>query len=157
MADYIKSFRDGVLSVVDGTATPIVTVCLVAEGDLKIKETSNVVGVLDRGTLHEIKVGDEAPIEVSFGIKMTGYQVGSVTALEAIKKTGAAAAFVSTRAATTQVYTVDLKFEVKGVNGSTEETITVSDFYWESCEMSEGDPNMFSVSGKAWSTAVVVT
>lgn len=158
MANYIKSLRDGTLTILDGTGTPNETEIVVAEGDLSIKETHNVVPILNRGALHEIKVGDEAPVEVSFSMKFHGFQVADsgVNPYEALTHTGGASGYTSTRA-TTQVVCNDLRFELAGVGGTTEETVTLSDFYVQDIEFTEGDPNMLKVSGKAWVTAPTIS
>lgn len=69
MANYIKSFRDGVLTASDGSGPARTHEVVLAEGDLSIKETHQRVELRNRGVLYDIKEGDQAPLEVSFTLK----------------------------------------------------------------------------------------
>lgn len=158
MADFVRSFRDGVLTIRDGTGTPNEAEVVVAEGDLTIKLGKEHLEIKDRGNLHEIKKGDEIPMEVSFSAKFHGFDKPTgVGPYEALTKTNDASAWVGTRDATSDVYTVDLRFELKGVDGSVDETVDIPDFYWSSIEFTEGDPSMLSVAGKSWATEPTIS
>lgn len=156
---FVKSLRDGVLTISDGTTpTANTSTVVLAEGDLSAEETRNVMPILDRGALSDIKSGDQVPIAISFSFKFHGYEVGTgPNPIEALQQRGGASAWVGTRDASTDVYCVDLKWELKGKDGTTEETVTYSDFYWEKLSVKEGDPSMVEASGKAFITAPAIT
>lgn len=75
MADFVLSFRDGLLTLVDGTTpTPVSLVVLDAEGDLSVKVAREFTEVFRRGMLDEIKRGDTVPIEWSTSFKFRGVE-----------------------------------------------------------------------------------
>ena len=153
MADFVRSLRDAVLKIKDGTGTPLETTVEVAEGDLKITMGKNVLELMDRGALHEIKKGDEVPMEWSFSAKFHGFvKPSSVGVLEALFQKDGASAWVSTRDATSDVYTVDIEFQLKDKDASVDETITLPDCFVLKGDMIEGDPNTVAVSGRSWAT-----
>jgi len=158
---FIKSLRDAVLTVIDGTTpTPNEVEVLVASGDLSIRETREYKEILDRGTLHQLKSGDEVPMDISFSARFHGYQVADSgeNAIEAIMGRGGASGYTSTLDATTNVYTTNLRWDLKDKDASTEETVTLSHFYPTSLEVSEGDDaNTYTVTGRAFVTAPTIT
>ena len=74
MADFVKSFRDGVLTFVDASGTPKTIIITDAEGDFKATMARNVVEMKNRGVLLDIKKGDVAPTEWSLSIKFRGLE-----------------------------------------------------------------------------------
>lgn len=154
MADFIRSLRDAVLKIKDGTTpTANETTIEVAEGDLKVVMSKKVLEILDRGDLHDIKRGDQVPMEVSFSCKFHGFDKATgVGPIEALEQVDDASAWVGTRDATSDVYCVDLEWSLKDVAGSVDQTVTLPDFFPLKIEVSEGDPNMVTVSGKCWAT-----
>lgn len=75
MADFVRSFRDGLLTLVDGTTpTAVSLIVLDAVGDLKFTLNRQVVEILRRGALEDIKRGDQAPIEWSSTFKFRGVE-----------------------------------------------------------------------------------
>lgn len=72
---FVKSFRDGTLTLSDGAGTPVTTVVDYAEGDFSAEMTRNVNVLTNRGALLDLKSGDKAPIAVTFSLKLDNLNV----------------------------------------------------------------------------------
>ena len=147
---FHKSYRDGVLKLSDGTGSPVVTTLSVVEGDLNIRMSQTVETILSRGALHEFKLGDEVPMEFSFTIKLDSLVAATaVTAFEVFTNSNGASAQTTTRAAT-NVFCIDMIWELLDESGSVEETLTIPDCCFTSFDFREGMPySTYAVSGKS--------
>jgi len=124
----IRNFRDGVLKIQDGTAgTPNEITVLYADGNLKWDITRNVQQIMDRGSLSELKKGQDAPVTGSFAKKYDQVIARDTDAnpsvYEAITGSGAASHWVST-SNYCGVYTCRLIFEIYDECKGETETIT---------------------------------
>lgn len=154
-----KNLRDATLKIVDGTSVTELT-CTVAllEGDLAWDSKQSVNVIKDRGTLNAMRKGDEEACAVSFTVKFTGCyseDAGDPTPYEALMNENDASTWISTTAATSDLYTVDLLFYYTDPGtASGVEYLRFTDFAHESIAFKEGDEyNTLSVSGIALCTA----
>ena len=106
----------------------------IGEGNLTYTERQNIEYTLDRGTVDEVREGDEVPVEVRFEFVWL-YLLGDTTTTieDALKQRGGAAAWVSTDSDTCRPYAVDIEITYAPTPAAcgNQETITLSDFRWE--------------------------
>lgn len=147
--------KNAVLTIQDGTGgTPNSITVKIGEGNLTWDENRNVEYILDRGTIDEVRLGDEAPMDVSFDF-VWEYITGDTasggippTIEDALKQINNAASWVSTDADACRPYAVDLVLTHNpNCAGNDTETITLPDFRWEtlSHDLREGT---VSVTGR---------
>lgn len=146
-----KVRRDGVLTLKDGTGTPVELEISYEEGNFTFdvaKEDQTVIR--DRGTISTIRKGDEQPITGSFNAFMRQFtdnsEAGSI--LDFINKTGHYNTNVSTGSGVPFVehYCIDIVYKVEATSLETlDHTATLSKCI---CTVSfaEGDPSAFSIS-----------
>ena len=127
--------KDVTLKIKDGTTPANEVEVVIGEGNITWSERRNMDYILDRGTLDEVREGDEVPVEVSMDFKWSYLKGdGTTPSIEdALKRLNAAAAWVSTDADTCRPYAVDLEFENAPSPSACgdQETITFSDFRYE--------------------------
>jgi hypothetical protein len=141
----VIDLKNTTLNINDGTSpTPETIEVKIGEGNMTYSEKRNMEYIRDRGVLDTVREGDEEPVEVKFDFTWeyitsdTGATVPTVE--EALKKTGEAAAWVSS--ATDDAcapYAVDIVVLYEptcaGAGITNEiETITLVEFRWESIE-----------------------
>ncbi|KYC47832.1 MAG: hypothetical protein AMQ22_00238 [Candidatus Methanofastidiosum methylothiophilum] len=157
----IYNLKDAVITLKDGTPTTPKTLEIVAdEGDLSFSESREINPIMDRGSLALIREGNETMVDVSFSIKYSGL-LGSATptVYEALKKQGTGGSTWQSTNADSEVYTVDIEFEVSDPStGSPVEVIRISKFAYEKIEFKEGEEyDTLSVSGKAFAVTVAAS
>ncbi len=132
--------KDATITLQDGTGSPESVTVKIGEGNLTYNESRNMQYTLDRGTLDEVREGDEVPIDVRMDFVWEYLQAessgGTATIEEALKQEGAAAAWISTDADTCRPYALDIIIVVAPSPSACgdKETITLSDFRWESLD-----------------------
>ena len=149
--------KDATLKIKDGGTESITVV--IGEGNLTWTERKNIEYTLDRGTLDEVRLGDEVPVEVSFDFTWD-YIEGSTTTTtippsveDALKQINNAADWTSTDADNCRPYAVDLEFEnIPACASADLETITLSDFRFEQLDH-DARAGTVSVSGRCNITA----
>lgn len=105
----------------------------VGEGTLTYNERRAVTYVLNRGRIYGVKLGDDAPVEVSFQFLWEFLRAGvgdPPTVEEALKQIGAASAWVSSDTDPCNPYCVDISICYTPPCGDTER-ITLQFFRWE--------------------------
>ena len=112
----LRNFRDGTLKIQDGTSgTPNEITVLYADGNLKFDVTEEVKQIFDRGSLAELKKGNDVPVTGSFSKKYDQIIARDTDAapsvFEAVTGTGKAASWVST-STFCGLYTCRLIFEI---------------------------------------------
>lgn len=125
--------KDATITFQDGGSGTVVA--KIGEGNLTYDERRNVEYTLDRGTIDEVRLGDETPLEVSFQftwIYLSGSS-GSVT-MESIIK--GADGQTSSDADACRPYACDIVIDLDpSVNNSNcttgHQIITLADFRWE--------------------------
>ncbi len=110
----------------------------IGEGNFTWTETKNMDYILDRGSLDEVREGDEAPVEVSFDILwdyIKSASGGTVTIEDALKKIGEASDWASSDSDLCRPYAVDLVlvYDPTCTTGDVE-AITFTDFRYESLD-----------------------
>lgn len=133
----VRNFRDGTLKIQDGTETPNEITVLYADGNLKWSETHEIKTILDRGSLSELKRGNDVPVSGSFSKKYDKIIARDTDAApsvyEAVFGKGRAASWVST-SDYCGVYTCRLIWEIYDECLGETETIT-----FEKCSFTKAD------------------
>ena len=131
----------------------------VGEGTLTYTEARNMEYSLDRGLLDTVREGDQIPVAVSFDMiweSLKSFTSATPTPEEALKREGAAAAWVSSSSDVCEPYAIDIELTHDPVCDIQDlEQITISDFRWESIDHDVQDGTM-SVSGNANVTRVTI-
>jgi len=126
----------------------------IGEGDLSWTEHRNIIYTLDRGKLAYTRLGDETPTDVSFEFIwdfLTSNSGGGEppTMKEALTKTGACSAWLSSAADKCQPYAVNVVVNYLPPCATIDrEIITIQDFRYEELDHSIKDAKI-SVKGKA--------
>ena len=125
----------------------------IGEGNVTYSEKRPVEFTLDRGLIDTVRLADEEPMDVSMDFTWEFLSSASGDSVptfeEAIKKTGLAAAWISSSTDPCQPYSVDLEMVNNPVCGSEDnEIVTIEEFYWESLDHDLRDGSV-AVSGRA--------
>ena len=150
---FHKSYRDAILRMNDAALEN--AFLSVSDGTLSIKFSDEKNEVLSRGAMAgsaEVKLGDQAPAEVTFSYYLEKFSDVSAssqldTFYDIVTKTGDGASWASTRS-NTDVHCVNLKLQLLDKDGGIEEQVTVADFFYTSIDVQEGDPSKITISGK---------
>jgi hypothetical protein len=108
----------------------------VGEGTLTYSEKRTMEYTLNRGTLDEVREGDEVPMDVAFDLVweyITG-TTGAPTVEDALKKIGEASTWRSSDTDACKPYAVDIVVEYEPDCTGDPETITLPDFRWEALD-----------------------
>lgn len=137
----VRNMRDGILKIQDGTnGTPNEITVLYADGDLKWTITRNVQQIMDRGSLGQLKKGNDEPVTGSFTKKYDQVIARSSDAnpsvYEAITGSGSAASWAST-SNYCGVYTCRLIFEIYDSCRGETEKITFEKCHFGKIDFSE--------------------
>jgi hypothetical protein len=141
--------KNAYVKILDGGANSITI--KIGEGNVTWSEKRNMEYVLDRGTISNVKEGDEVPVELNMDftwewIKSQGAE--DVTPNEAFKNSGAASGWASSGDDACEPYAVDIVIEYQPDCGTTVgEKITFSEFRYESLDW-DLRAGTCSVSGK---------
>lgn len=128
--------KNATITIRDGDTPPNELYVKIGEGNLTFTERRNIEYTLDRGLIDEVREGDQVPLEVSmdFVWEYLSSAGGATvpTIKEALKKQGAASAWVSTDDDSCRPYAVDLVIVYNPECGQTSvETIILPDFRHE--------------------------
>lgn len=139
-----RSLRDAVLTIKDGTGTPLEVDVIIGTGNITWTVNTPNEYELDRGVVATgtVRAGDEVPLDVNLTCRyidvfsdITGGE--DITPYEAMYKKGAAAAWVSAGADSCEPYAVDLVLVwtpvCTGGTPKTVETVTFAEFRPDSC------------------------
>lgn len=156
--------KDATISLVDGTATPVELIIKIGEGNLTWSERRNIEYTLDRGTLDEVREGDQIPVEVRLDIVWEYLTGGSATAAvgtpkDFLKKQGVYASNTSTDTDTCRPYAVSIEVEyVPSCSGVAlpNERVLLVDFRWETIDH-DLRAGTLSVTGQCNVTEATVT
>lgn len=146
MGKVTKNFRDGVLTVYDGTLpTPNELTSILDEGNLSWSSVQNVTTILDRGRLSHMRKGNEEPVSISFTIKYVElikqeYE-STPTLYEVLKFINGASGWQSSNTdECSDVKTLTLKFRIKTpCPTDKDEVITFRKFYQTNISFDEGE------------------
>jgi|APGre2960657373_1045057.scaffolds.fasta_scaffold54600_3 hypothetical protein len=157
ISSVVKNFANGTLTLSDDTGTPITVTVQYEAGDFALSGVmqgqKEVAMYLDRGAFGSLRKTNFTPATFSFTAHMTDISDGTNKTLpDAVNKTGAFAAGVSTLGAGADVpWTLDLLWTIEGTDSgdASDHTVTMTDCHLK-IDMSEGDPNSFSISGTVY-------
>ncbi len=133
----------------------------VGEGDLKYTETRNFKYDLDRGLLDTVRFGDDVALDVNSSFTYEHITSGTdetISPVDAIKRKGAAAEWVSSDSDPCQPYAVDLEitFTPPCANTADPEVTTFPDFRYEKIEP-DFKNSLITLSGKCHATEPIVS
>jgi hypothetical protein len=149
--------KKAVITIKDGSTTPISVTVKVGEGNLTFSEKQNMEYVLDRGILSTVKEGDQVPVEVKFDF-MWEYIAGTSTAKGLVEAIKGSTSLVSTDTDACRPYACDLEvvYTPTPITCGDKETISFPDFRWESLEY-DLKAATISCSGKCNVTDITTT
>jgi len=158
----VKNLRDCVLTIYDGDSPVNEVNVAFSEGNLQYAETEQIEQHLDRGDLSHMREGDEVPVTGSFSARLTellSQGDNRVTIREALKRVGAAAAWVSTNDDNGDVDTIGLKFRINTpVSAELDELVDFGKCHVDSIQLQEGAPaNTISVNFTDFETAPTIS
>ncbi|MHB9044411.1 MAG: hypothetical protein ACYC35_00575 [Pirellulales bacterium] len=123
----------------------------VGDGDVTYTEKNDYKYDLDRGDLDTVREGDQQPMDVKFSLVYEHITTGTsedISPMDALKRKGGAAAWVSSATDKCEPYAIDVEVEHAPPCGtSQQETTLFPDFRSESREISFKDSTI-TVSGK---------
>jgi hypothetical protein len=148
----VKHLYDGVITLKDGTGTPVTLVVPFTVGDLSltgVQETQrDVTAYQARGVKTSVRHTTRNFVTGSFSFQVADYSDGTdQTAIDFMLKQGSYSGNVSTESTGgAEVYTIDLDLDVEGTDlgDSADHAIGLTDIH---CVLnpSEGEPNTVSV------------
>lgn len=158
ISSVVKNMRDGTLLIEDGTGTPLAVTVQYETGDFSLSGLSQglkeVTTYLDRGDLGSVRHTSVSFPSVSFSAHCTDLSDASeLTLPDIIRKTGAFSAALSTLGANADVYTLKLTWTITEPGGAAH-TVVLDDVHCM-LDISEGDPNSFSISGTCYGTVAM--
>jgi hypothetical protein len=149
-----KTRRDGVITLKDGTGSPVTLEVAYEEGNLTFDTPKAAQTVIrDRGTISTVRKGDDEPtasgsFSAYFRQFTDGSEAGSI--LDFINKTGSYTSNVSTGSTGTpfvEFYCIDLEYQVDatslGDDAATSATLTKCVC---TASFTEGDPSSFTIN-----------
>ena len=132
----------------------------IGEGNLTWTEAKEYEYLVDRGTLDTVKQGDDQPVEMSleFVYEYIKTQSGQdITPVDAIKRSGEAAEWVSSSSDLCEPYAVDIRaLHCVPCGTDYDEDIIFTDFRYESLDFDMGEATI-SVSGRCNVTEPTIT
>jgi hypothetical protein len=149
-----KNFRDGTITLSDGSGSPITLTVQYEAGDFSISNVmqsqTEVEMYLDRGSFHNVRKTNFAPATFSFTATMTDLSDATEKCLwDAVNKSGAFSAGVSR--GDTDVWLLMVGLTIEGTDfGDAADHTLVLDKCHLTLEFSEGSPNTFSLSGTCY-------
>jgi len=153
LSNVIKNFRDGTLIIADGTSgTPLQITVSFDQGDFSISglkaKLAETTAYETRGQLRSVRHTTRIYPTGSFSCMMADFSEASTgTVADAILKTGAFAAAVSTKGADADVYCLSLSFICSGIShgDASDHSFSLNDCEC-SIDFSEGDGNSFTIN-----------
>lgn len=149
-----KNFRDGTITLSDGSGSPITLTVQYEAGDFSIdnvsQSQSEVEAYLDRGAFHNVRKTNFAPATFSFTATMTDLSDATEKCLwDAVNKSGAFSAGVSR--GDTDVWLLLVGFTVEGTDfgDAADHTLTLDKCHL-TISFAEGSPNTFTLNGTVY-------
>lgn len=153
VSTVIKHWRDGSLTLADGTGAPVTLTVPFSVGDFKLSGISagyrEIAKYKVRGTLQTVRLGEDVQPTGSFSAYLADYSDATAgTVLDFVLKQNFYSANISTYStATGAPYTVDLTWTIEGTDlgDGADHTVVCTDCR-VTAELSEGEPNSISIS-----------
>ena len=153
VSSVVKNFRDGIILIEDGTGTPLAVTVQYESGDFSIsglnQSNTEATTYLDRGELGSVRKTSRTFPTFSFSAHMTDLSDATDKLLyDAVNKTGAFSAAVSTGGTASDVYMLKVTLTIEGTNfGDSADHVMIMNNCHLSLDFSEGDPNSFQLNG----------
>jgi hypothetical protein len=132
----------------------------IGDGNITYTENNNYEYETDKGSLDTVREGDEAPMDVNVDFVYEYITSGTgeaITPMDAIKRKGGAAEWVSASADPCEPYAIDIEVEfIPACGGAEIETTIFPDFRPDSKEVDFGEAAV-SVSGRCNALEPTVT
>lgn len=162
ISSVVKNFRDGTITISDGTTpTPLTMTVQFEAGDFALSGLSQgnteATTYLDRGVLGSVRLSSQTFSQLSFSAHMTDLSDGTnKTLYDAVTKTGAWATAISTIPGS-DVFGLTVKIVIEGTNFAdpTDHELTCVGVHL-ALDFAEGDPNSFSLTGTVYGTITAV-
>lgn len=157
-----KTKRDGKITLVDGSATPVTLEIAFEDGNFSFSQpqSHSELVLMDRGQFSVIRKQDQQAITGSFGFhfrEFTSASVGGVR--DFINKVNAYSSNASTGISGTpfiEHYAIDIKYEAEGTdfNDDKDHSVTLSKCVC-TLDFAEGDPSAFTLNFTCYGGAAV--
>jgi len=157
-----KTKRDGVITLLDGTGTPVTLDIAFEDGNFSFStpQTFSELVVMDRGNFAAVRKQDQQAITGSFAFHFREFTNGSAagSVKDFINKQGFYSANISTGLAGVpyvEHHCVDIKYVAEGTDfgDGADHTVTLSKCVC-SLDFSEGDPSSFTLNFTCYGGAV---
>ncbi len=152
LSSVVKNYRDGLITLASGGGSPITLTVQYENGDFSLTGSNqgnyDITKYLDRGDLGSVRKTARSFPTGSFSAHLTELSdATNLTLWDAVNRTGAFAAAVSTLGANADVYTLNIVLTIEGTQfgDATDHVLTLNDCRC-SIDVSEGDPDSFSIS-----------
>lgn len=156
ISSVVKNFRDGVLLVEDGTGTPLAVTIQFEAGDFSLsglnQSNTEATTYLDRGELGSVRKTSRTFPTFSFSAHMTDLSDATDKLIwDAVNKTGAFSAAVSTGGTASDVYMLKVTLTIEGTNfGDSADHVIIMNNCHLAIDFAEGDPNTFTLNGTVY-------
>lgn len=156
-----KVDRDTVVTLKDGTGTPLDVVIIYEDGDFSIdgvtSDQAEVLEFFDRGILYSLRLGNQTFAQFALTFHFTDLSdATNENVWDFVRCTGAFAANVSTygAGATAEVNTFLILMTTEGTNhgDASDHTLTMDDCNATSMGLAEGRPGKYHLGGKIYGT-----
>ena len=149
-----KNFRDGTISLSDGSGSPITLTVQYEAGDFSIdnvmQSSTEVETYLDRGSFHNVRKTNFAPATFTFTATMTDLSDATDKLLwDAVNKKGAFSAGVSRGDTDVWLLLVGLTIEGTDFGDAADHTLVLDKCHL-TIAFAEGSPNTFTVNGTVY-------
>ena len=154
-SNIVKNFRDGTLSLLDGTGTPVTYTVTIESGDLKVSgqnftgKSYEIATYEDRGELCGLRKTTRKYPSGTFSCHFRGFTgaTGSGTVKDFLLFRNAYSGNTSTTSLG-DVKTVDIKLTIEGTDlgDSADHTTTLEDCVIDAVDFEEGDPNKLTIN-----------
>ena len=144
-----KIQRDGQITIISGGGSPVTYTVAFEDGDFAFSKDKDArIVIRDRGTIVGVRKGESPVISGSFTVHQREFiDAGSLTLVDMLDKTGAAAAHTSTGSGAYEDFMVDLTITIEGTDhGDTADGTATFSKCIATWSFSEGAPNKISVS-----------
>ena len=156
VSSVVKNFRDGTILIEDGTGTPLAVTVQYEAGDFSItglnQSNTEATTYLDRGELGTVRKTSRTFPTFSFSAHMTDLSDATDKLLyDAVNKTGAFSAAVSTGGTASDVYMLKVTLTIEGSNfGDSADHVMIMNNCHLAIDFAEGDPNSFTLNGTVY-------
>lgn len=156
ISSVVKNFRDGTILLEDGTGTPISLTVQYEAGDFSIsglsESNTEVTTYLDRGELGSVRKTTRSFPSVSFSAHFTDLSDStSKTLFDAVNKSGAFSAGVSTLGTSSDVWALKATWTCEGSNfGDSADHVLICNSVHFTIDLAEGDPTSFTLNGTVY-------